>query len=164
MKKYALTIALLLLLAPLAFAGPKITIGGGNGSGVALFVTVEKSADAVSLTVTESTDTLVTNRGWDGADDQTFTLPEADDATSAGAKFVLLGVKASTATADTYIDTEGATTNIYLNGIAIGDGERVWIEEIAIGDSIRCYAATIDGSTYDWFCDSINGLWLDKGS
>lgn len=129
-----------------------------------LFHTVEKSADAVSLSVQECSGTLITNRGWDGNDDQTFTLPEADDASSAGCKFKLLAVVASGGTADTYFDTEGSTTNIYLDGTAIGNGERVWTEEIAIGESIVCHAATIDGTTYDWFCDSINGIWADKGS
>ncbi|NIS52202.1 MAG: hypothetical protein GWN94_13995 [Phycisphaerae bacterium] len=75
-----------------------------------------------------------------------------------------MAVKASGGTADTYIDTEGTTTNIYLDGVAVGDGERVYTAEIAIGESIECHAATTDGSAYDWFCDSINGTWLDAGS
>lgn len=127
------------------------------------FATVEKSADAVTLSVAECTSTLITNRGWDGDHDQTFTLPEADDSTSAGLKFTFLAVKASTSTADTYFDTEGSTTNIYLDGTAIGDGDRVWTQEIAVAESIECYCATIDGSAYDWFCESIVGTWADKG-
>ncbi len=128
------------------------------------FVTVEESADAVTLTAAECSDTLVTNRGWDGNDNQTFTLPDADTVVGAGLKFKLLIVVASGATADTYIDTEGSTTNIYLDGTAIGDGERVWTQEPAVGESIVCHTATIDGTTYDWFCDSVNGTWADKGS
>ncbi len=128
------------------------------------FQTVEKSADAAVLTAAEASDSLVTNRGWDGNDDQTITLPEADTSVGAGLKFKFLAVVASSSTADTYLDTEGSTTNIYLNGTAIGNGERVWTQEIAIGEGIICQTATIDGSTYDWFCDSINGTWADKGS
>ena len=127
---------------------------------VSKFITVEKSADAVTLTVAECSKTLVTNRGWDGNDDQTFTLP----ASKAGLKFKFLAVKVSTATADTYIDTEGSTTNIYLDGIAVGDSERVYTQEVAVGEGIVCHTFTIDGTTYDWACDSVNGTWEDAGS
>ncbi len=124
------------------------------------FDTIEKSADAVSLIAAECSDTLITNRGWDGNDDQTFTLPVA----AKGLKFKFLAVVASGGTADTYFDTEGSTTNIYLNGTAIGDGVRVWFQEIAVGESLVAHTATIDGSTYEWFFDSINGVAEDKGS
>ena len=139
-----------------------------NGAGIGVtstnFVTVEKSADTVTLTALECSDTLITNRGWDGADDQTLTLPDADTVVGAGLKFKFLAVKASTATADTYLDTEGATTKIYLDGTAGADGHRIWFEEIAVGEGLICHTATIDGTTYDWFCDSINGICTDKGS
>jgi len=141
------------------------TIGGTTPAAIqGKFVTVEESADAATLTVLECSDTLITNRGWDGNDDQTFTLPDADTVVGAGLKFKFLAVVASGATADTYIDTEGATTKIYLDGVAGADGHRIWFEEIAIGESLSCHTATIDGTTYDWFCDSINGVCTDKGS
>lgn len=124
------------------------------------FVTVEKSADAVTLTANECSDTLITNRGWDGADDQTFTLPAAVQ----GLKFKFLAVVASGGTADTYFDTPGSSTNIYLTGASVGDGERIWTQEIAVAESITCHTATIDGTTYEWFCDPIVGTWADKGS
>ncbi len=128
------------------------------------FSTVEESADAATLSVAECSDTLVTNRGWDGNDDQTFTLPDADTVVGAGLKFKFLAVVASGATADTYFDTEGATTKIYLDGTAGADGHRIWFQEVAVGESIVCHTATIDGTTYDWYCDSINGVCADKGS
>jgi len=138
--------------------------GAGTGVTSTNFVTIEKSADTVTLTAIECSDTLITNRGWDGADDQTFTLPDADTVVGKGLKFKFLAVKASAATADTYIDTEGATTKIYLDGVAGTDGHRIWFEEIAIGEGFVCQTATIDGTTYDWFCDSINGFLADVGS
>ena len=127
------------------------------------FSQIDKSADAVSLTAIECSDTLITTRGWDGADDQTFTLPEADTAVGAGLRVKFL-IAVTDADQDFYIDTEGSTTNIYLDGTAIGDGERVWTDNPTVGESIECYTATLDGTAYDWFCDSIVGTWLDKGS
>ena len=161
MKRILLTILLLAFFATPVLAEPIIlTMGGPSGK----IREIAKSADTVTLTVWECTNTLITNRGWDGTDDQTFTLPEADTVAGTGLTFKLLAVKASTATADTYIDTEGSTTNIYLDGTAIGNGQRVWTQEIAVGESIVCHSATLDGTAYDWFCDSVNGTWADKGS
>lgn len=140
-----------------------INISGGIIDGVIItskFKEISKSADVVTLTAAECSDTLITNRGWDGNDDQTFTLPAAVE----GLKFKFLAVVASGGTADIYFDTEGSITNIYLNGVAIGDGVRVWFQEIAIGESLVAHTATIDGSTYEWFFDSINGVAEDKGS
>ena len=124
------------------------------------FNTIEKSADAVSLTALECSGTLVTNRGWDGTDDQTFTLPAA----VAGLKFKFLAVVASGSTADTYFDPADGTTKIYLDGTALTDGFQVWTEEIAVGESIVFHTFTLDGTNYDWAADSINGLFANKGS
>ena len=140
-------------------------IGGTTAASLQRLVKqVDKSADAVSLTALECSDTLITNRGWDGTDDQTFTFPDADTVVGAGLKFKFLAVVASGGTADTYFDTEGSTTNVYLDGTAVGDGERVWTQEIAVGESIVFHTATLDGTTYDWFGDTINGVFADKGS
>ncbi len=146
--------------------GNFLQLSGGNMTGELRkkFAQVDKSTDAVTLTVLETSDTVITNRGWDGVDDQTFTLPDADTDVGKGLKSKLLGIVPSGSTADTYIDTEGTTTKIYLNGTVGADGHRIWTEEIAIGDSIVCHTATLDGTTWDWFCDAINGTWLDKGS
>jgi len=128
------------------------------------FATVEESADAATLTKEESKDTLVTNRGWDGNDDQTITMAEADTSAGKGLKFKFMAVIASGGAADTYFDTEGATTKIYLDGVAGADGDRINTNEIAVGEGIICHTFTIDGSTYDWACDSINGAWINTGS
>ena len=124
------------------------------------FAAIAKSADAVTLTAAECSNTLITNRDWDGADDQTLTLPAA----AIGLKFKFLATVASGGTADTYFDTAGSTTNIYLDGTAIGAGVRIWTEEIAVGESLVAHTATLDGSTFHWFIDSVNGIWLSKGS
>ena len=134
-----------------------------SGTITGRFRQVDKSAETVSLTVPECSDTLITTRGWDGNDDQTFTLPDADTSVGAGLKCKIL-MAVTSATDSFYLDTEGSTTNIYLDGTAIGDAERVWTEFPTVGESIVCHSATLDGTTYDWFCDSIVGTWLDKGS
>jgi hypothetical protein len=132
------------------------------------FTIVEKAADSAILTDAElrpanGKEVLVTNRGWDGNDDQTFPFPEADDDTSAGCKFKFLVAAATAGTADIYWDTEGSTTNIYWNGTPVGDGVRIWFEDPTVGQGMVCHSYSLDGTTYDWFCDSING-GADKGS
>ena len=124
------------------------------------FSEIAKAADTVTLTAAECSGTLITNRGWDGADDQTFTFPAA----VAGLKCKFLAVVASGGTADTYFDTSGSTTNIYLDGTAVGDGVRIWTQEIAIGEGFVAHTFTIDGSTYEWAIDSVNGIWATKGT
>jgi len=128
------------------------------------FVELAFAADAVTLTSGNCSDTLITNRGWDGADDQTFTFPDADTDVGEGLKIRFRAVVASGGVADTYFDPEGSTTKIYLDGTAMTDGHMVWTEQVAIGESMACETFTIDGTTYDWACDRINGNWLDKGS
>jgi len=128
------------------------------------FKTYEFSADAVTLTATHCLDTLITNKDWGGANDQIFTLPDADTSVGEGLKFKLLIVDASGGTADCYLDPEGSTTKIYLDGTALTDGHQVWTQQPAVGESITCHTFTIDGTTYDWACDSCNGIWENKGS
>jgi len=157
MKKIINVVLALVLV--LLFSTPALSAGFFFGT-ANKFKTYEKAADTIVLTATECSDSLITNKGWDGADDQTFTLPAA----SAGLKFKFLAVIASGGTADTYFDTEGATTNIYLDGTAVGDGQRVWTQQPAIGESIIFHTFTIDGTNYEWAADSCNGVWEDKGS
>jgi autotransporter-associated beta strand protein len=131
---------------------------------VATFKELAFAADSVTLTSGNCSGTLITNRGWDGADDQTFTLPDTKTVAGAGLKFKFMAVTASGGTADTYLDVNGTETKFYLDGTALTDGHRIWIEEPAVGDSIVCHTATIDGTSYEVFCDTINGDWLAKGS
>lgn len=143
-----------------------VAITGGTIEGVTnKFTTVEKSADTVALSVAECSDTLITNRGWDGNDDQTFTLPDADTVVGAELKFVLLPA-VTDADNDFYLDCEGSTTQFYIDGAAVGDGERLWLDNPTIGESLECYTATLDGTTYDWFCINrgVAAAWADKGS
>ena len=138
-----------------------------NGSGVGVtqtnFVTVEKSADAVTLTALECSDTLITNRGWDGADDQTFILPDADTVVGAGLKFKYINA-VTDGDNNIYFDPEGTTTKIYLDGTPMTDGFRIVWTNPTIGEGMTCHTFTLDGTTYDWACDSINGLVTNAGS
>jgi len=149
---------------------PYLSLTGGTLTGATditntltrKFKVIEKTTDA-TLTAAECSDTLITNRGWTGAADMTLTLPDADTSVGAGLKFKFL-VAVTDAAEDVYIDTEGSTTLIYLDGTPGADGHRVWTDNPTIGESIVCHTATLDGTTYDWFCDSINGIWANKGS
>jgi len=189
-KLFALFLTLLILafampayafLGPMPFvrSGPQNVVTGGTIDGTVIggttpaaiqstFVTYAITdlsdaacADAVTtcdMIALEASGTLITTYGWDQANDLNTVLP----AIVAGLKVKILVV--DTVAKDLYIDTEGSTTNIYLDGTPIGDGERVWLDDVTIGESIVCHSASLDGTNYDWFCDSINGVWADKGS
>jgi hypothetical protein len=122
------------------------------------FVTINKSACNVTLTVAECSDTLITNYGWNGTADQNFEFCEAGP----GLKTKFLNLV--TATKDIYFDPSDNTTQAVLDGTACGDDERVWTDNATIYESITCHTFTANGTNYDWACDSINGAWLDKGS
>lgn len=139
------------------------SIGGTTAMNVQRLVKViEKTTDA-SLTANECADTIITTRGWSGVADQTLTLPEADTSEGVGLKFLLIAL-VTDANEDLYIDTEGSTTNIYLNGDPIGDGFRVKLDGPTVGEQIGCFTVTLDGSTYDWVCNTILGAWITAGS
>jgi len=124
---------------------------------------IDKSADAVTLTAAECSNTIITTQGWDGVHDQTLTLPDADTNVGAGL-FVRIMAAETDADQDLYVDPEGTTTMIYLDGAAVGDGERIWLDNPTVGETVECYTATQDGTTYDWFCTDTVGGWADKGS
>jgi hypothetical protein len=116
------------------------------------------SADVCTLTATEVSNTQINTYGWDGANDCNMQLPAAGK----GMK-VLFQMAVTDADQDFYIDV--SDNQIYLDSDPIGDGERVWTEEPTIAESILCYTFSIDGgTTYDWACNSINGVFADKGS
>ena len=163
MKKILLAILLTVSLASPVIAQDTVVIQMGGPSGKVR--EIAKSADAVTLTAWECTNTLITTTGWDGTDDQTFTLPDADTVVGAGLKFILLPT-VTDSTQDLYLDCEGTTTQFYIDGTAVGNGERLWLDNPTIGEAILCYTATLDGSSYDWFCINyaVASAWADKGS
>lgn len=130
-----------------------------NGTISGKFKTYEFAADAVTLTVEHcKSGNLLTNRGWSGANSQVYTFPDADTAAGEGLKPKWLCVAASGGTAKAIFDTEGTTTNIYLDGTPVGNGNRIKIDNPQVGYSFTCHTATLDGTTYDWFCDGCNGI------
>lgn len=115
------------------------------------------AATTCDITAIETNDTTINTYGWDGANDCNMVLPAGAD----GLKVTfIMGV--TDAAEDFYIDV--TDNGIYLNGTAIGDGERVWTQEPTIAEMIVCQTFTIDGSTWDWVCNSVVGVWADKGS
>lgn len=125
------------------------------------FVQINKSDANVTLTTKDCSSTLITNYGWNAtASDQTFTLATTEE----GLMFELRNL-VTDATADLYLDPSDNVTQIILNGTACGDGERVWFENVTAHEAIKCETISLDGgATYDWACDSVNGIQYDKGS
>ena len=138
---------------------------GTTGEIVGKFKEIAKPADTVVLSAAECSDTIITNAGWDGADVQTFTLPDADTSVGAGLRFIYLPAVTDGDT-DTFFDCEGTTTQFYIDGAAVGNGERLQLDNGTIGESLECYTATLDGTTYDWFCINrgVASAWADAGS
>jgi len=173
MKRYALTmallIALLLLLAPFVFSGPKVAAPGAVDRIIKTLypAILTDTSSPHDLTVAECSDTLITTYGWNGTDDITYNLPDISAYTAASpvlkVKFEdVIGMQ--DADTDLYIDPD-ASTQIFLNGVLTGtDGDRIWFDNIAQGSSIVCHSAfngTLGGF---WVCDDINGASTDKGS
>ena len=115
------------------------------------------AATVCDLVAAEVSNTMINTYGWDGSNDCNVQLPAGAE----GYKVTfIMGV--TDAAEDFYIDV--TDNGIYLDGTAIGDGERVWTQEPTIAEMIVCQTFTIDGSTYDWVCNSVLGVWEDKGS
>ena len=123
------------------------------------FGTYEKATCSVILTVLECSDTLITNYGWNGTADQTFTFPAA--AAKMKVKFLNLVTDASE---DIYFDTPGSATQFILDGTACGNGNRVWTDNATKYEVIHFHTFTEDGLTWDWYGSSEQGIWLNKGS
>ena len=125
------------------------------------FKEINKSACNVTLTAAECSDTLITNWGWNATADQIFIMP----ASVAGLKFKFENC-VTDATADIYWDTPGSTTQVILDGTACGDGNRTWTENATAYESFVSHTISTNASAtaFDWVDDSINGVWLNKGS
>ena len=121
---------------------------------------VTEAADAATITAAEASDTQITNQGWDGVDNQVYSLVDisANDG-SAVYKFTFLSVEVGGAGIETRLDPDAGSL-IYLDGVAGANGEYVYIDASAVGDCIVCQSASLDGVASDWFCYTVFGAWL----
>jgi len=120
---------------------------------------VTDATDAPAISAAEASGTQITNQGWDFAHDQVITLLDisANDG-SVVYKFTFINVEDSDTGAVQI--TPDASSLIYLNGTIGANGEYVQVLTPEIGDGIVCESASLDGSTSDWFCYTIQGAWV----
>jgi hypothetical protein len=102
----------------------------------------------------ECSSTIISNYGQSAT--MTLTFPTA----SAGLGFVF-----TVATTGYAIHLKaGSSDKIYLDGVALDDGDKASCSSPAVGDSIIFYSFKTDASTYDWIASSQNGTWIDGGA
>lgn len=109
---------------------------------------VEAATD--TLTAIQVSGGLINNYGQ--TDDETLTLPAA----AAGYSFtVILG----TTVAKYFRLDPNASDQIYLDGVAGGDGKYIGVASAAAGASIVCKTFQTGASAYDWACYTVSGAW-----
>jgi hypothetical protein len=142
---------------------PWIRIKGGTIDGTSIGATtpgivrgaideiVQASSD--TLTAAELRGTFINNFGQ-GAADNLQTLPTAAE----GMSFVLI---CGTAQAANYFGVQADTNDkIYLDGTAGSDNGIVKIAAPVVGAAIAFYTFQTGTSTYDWFANSVSGVWI----
>lgn len=112
---------------------------------------VQASTD--TLTVAKMAGTIINNYGQGAANTQ--TLPAA-------AEGLNILVVLSTVGNAFHIDVQ-ATDKVYLDGVALDDGDKISNATPAIGDSISIVAFQTGASAYDWRAQTIQGTWVDGG-
>jgi len=152
------------LLTGVADTPPVITVSGTLRRLYPAILT-DSTGPIYDLTIVEVTNTLITTQGWDGASDITFGFPDISSYDgSEGVLKVKFEDGIGAAAHDLYLLPDGST-QVILDGIPTGtDGHRIWCENSPIYSSIICHSdftVALDGC---WICDSINGIWADKGS
>ena len=112
---------------------------------------IQASSD--TLTAAELRGTFINNFGQ-GAADNLQTLPTAAE----GMSFVLI---CGTAQAANYYGVQADTNDkIYLDGTAGSDNGIVKIAAPVVGAAIAFYTFQTGTSTYDWFANSVSGVWV----
>lgn len=108
------------------------------------------------LSASDSTGTLVTNYGQVG--ENTQTLPAA----AAGLNLIFV---ISTAGAGAVHVKAGASDKIYLDGVALDDGDKASLAVPAVGNTLTCLAFQTGAAAWDWTCTSGGGsTWTDGGA
>lgn len=107
------------------------------------------------LTAAEVSNTLINNYGQTVANTQ--TLPAA----AIGMGFTAI---IGTAGAGAFHIKAGASDLIYLDGLALHDGDKVSLTTPLVGNCICFWTFQTGVAAYDWFASVISGLWIDGGA
>ena len=125
---------------------------GAQGESGAMSEVVKSST--TTLSATECRNTTISNYGQTA--EMTLTLPTAD----AGLGFIFTVITTGYAI---HLKA-GSSDKIYLDGVALDDGDKASRSSPAVGDSIVFYSFKTGASTYDWIAFSQNGTWVDGGA
>jgi len=117
----------------------------------------DESADTAALTAAEMDNKIITNIGWDGADDQTFGLAAGEE----GMDFTVIVHDPETDTANVIINPDDADI-IVLDGTPLDAGDSIAITDPTRGSAIHLSFVN-DGGTIYIYANSINGIWADNG-
>ena len=112
-----------------------------------------KTADA-TLRPAEMTGTFISNLGQIA--ETTLTM----DTAAKGYNFV--GNVITTGNALHY--KAGPSDKIYLNGIALDDGDKISLATPTAGDHITFWTFESSAGVWDWMCSPGIGLWIDGGA
>lgn len=136
------------------------TVGGSSFDGTAsvevvrtVITEVIKSATG-SLAASECYGTVINNYGQGAA--STLTLPAA----VVGLSFMLL----VSTTGNALHIKAGAGDKLYLDGTALDDGDKVSLATPAVGNCATFFTFQTGASAYDWYCNTINGVFTDGGA
>jgi len=129
------------------------SIIGGTIDGTAIGFNEVIQATSDTLTAAEVKGTQISNYGQ-GAADNLQALPTA----AKGMSFILI---CGTAQAANYYGVQADTNDkIYLDGTAGSDNGIVKIAAPVVGAAIAFYTFQTGTSTYDWFANSVSGVWI----
>ena len=107
-----------------------------------------------SIAVASLRNTIISNYGQ--TVENTQTLPTIES----GLNF-LFQIEA-TGVGDVHLKA-GATDKIYLDGVALDDGDKITCTDPAIGDYIVVWSIQTGASTFDWIAESGRGIFSDGG-
>ncbi len=108
-----------------------------------------------TLSAAQATGTRINNYGQAAANTQ--TLPPA------AADYTIL-FQMGTTGAGAFNVKAGTGNKIYLDGVALDDGDKVTNAAPAVGDTFACWTFRTGASAWDWICTSGNGTWIDGGA
>jgi hypothetical protein len=111
-------------------------------------------SSTTTLTTTECRNSVISNYGQSA--EMILTLPTASSA---------LGFLFTVSTTGYAVHLKaGPSDKIYLDGVALDDGDKVSCSSPEIGDAIALFTFKSGASTYDWTALSQVGIWVDGGT
>lgn len=108
----------------------------------------------INLTAAQVTNTKINNYGQTGI--LTLQLPAAAES------MCVMVVIATTGNA-LHVKA-GASDKIYLDGAALDDGDKVSCGTPAVMNIAVFWAERTGASAFDWYCNTVSGLWTDGGA